>query len=185
MSTRRPTSGVDVIVRGEGDLTFRELLRALEARRRRSTTIAGLSLRGRTALRPQRRTVTSAISASEVRPPNRGARVLTGYTFLGRQIDVVETSRGCTFDCSFCSIIEMRGRNFHIWPIERVIADIRDAHARGARAIFIVDDNITLNVKRFKALCRGDHRRRPERHRLHRPGHDVGDRVGRRRAGGR
>ena len=90
---------------------------------------------------------------SEVKPPKRAARVLTGYTFLGRPIDVVETSRGCTYDCSFCSIIEMRGRNFHVWPIEHVIADIRDAHDRGARAIFLVDDNITLNLKRFTALC--------------------------------
>ena len=59
-----------------------------------------------------------------LRLPNRAARVLSGYTLLGRQVDVVETSRGCTFDCSFCSIIEMRGRNFHAYPIERVLADI-------------------------------------------------------------
>jgi anaerobic magnesium-protoporphyrin IX monomethyl ester cyclase len=60
--------------------------------------------------------------------------VLDGYTLLGRPIDIVETSRGCTYDCSFCSIIEMRGRNFHTWTIERVVADIADARARGARA---------------------------------------------------
>ena len=65
---------------------------------------------------------------------------------LGRSIDVVETSRGCTFDCSFCSIIEMRGRNFHRFPLERVMNDIADARSRGARAIFIVDDNVTLDV---------------------------------------
>jgi radical SAM superfamily enzyme YgiQ (UPF0313 family) len=80
--------------------------------------------------------------------------VLSGYTFLGRNIDVVETSRGCTYDCSFCSIIEMRGRNFHVFDIARVIDDIRDARQRGAGAIFIVDDNIMLNVKRFEELCR-------------------------------
>ena len=80
--------------------------------------------------------------------------MLSGYTFLGRPIDVVETSRGCTFDCSFCSIIEMRGRNFHTFDFTRVLADIADARARGARAIFLVDDNITLNVARFEALCR-------------------------------
>ena len=79
--------------------------------------------------------------------------MLTGYTMLGRPVDVVETSRGCTFDCSFCSIIEMRGRNFHRFPIDRVIADIADAKARGARAVFLVDDNITLDVARFEALC--------------------------------
>jgi radical SAM superfamily enzyme YgiQ (UPF0313 family) len=66
---------------------------------------------------------------------------------------VVETSRGCTFDCSFCSIIAMRGRNFHRRGFERVIADIRDAREHGARAVFVVDDNITLDVKRFEALC--------------------------------
>src|SRR3989442_12776718 len=85
--------------------------------------------------------------------PNRGDRVLNGYTILGRQVDVIETSRGCTFDCSFCSIIEMRGRNFFTYSFDRVIADIRDAYDRGARAIFIVDDNVVLNVKRFEALC--------------------------------
>jgi radical SAM superfamily enzyme YgiQ (UPF0313 family) len=47
----------------------------------------------------------------------------------------------------------MRGRNFHTYSFDRVIADIRDAKAHGARAIFIVDDNITLNVRRFEALC--------------------------------
>jgi len=68
-------------------------------------------------------------------------------------VDVVETSRGCTYDCSFCSIIEMRGRNFHVYSIERVLADIADARRRGARAIFLVDDNITLDIKRFASLC--------------------------------
>ncbi len=72
---------------------------------------------------------------------------------LGRQVDVIETSRGCTFDCSFCSIIEMRGRNFHTYSFDRVLADIRDAYDHGARTIFLVDDNITLNVRRFEALC--------------------------------
>jgi anaerobic magnesium-protoporphyrin IX monomethyl ester cyclase len=69
-------------------------------------------------------------------------------------VDVVETSRGCTFDCSFCSIITMRGRQFHTYSFDRVLADIGDARDHGARTIFLVDDNITLNVRRFEALCR-------------------------------
>ena len=47
----------------------------------------------------------------------------------------------------------MRGRNFHPYPIERVLDDIADAKRHGARAIFLVDDNITLDVKRFERLC--------------------------------
>ena len=147
-----PDLGVDAIVRGEGDVTFRELLRAIEAGRPLAG-VDGLWFReGRTFHRNPPRPA-AALERDEIRPPNRGARVLTHYTMLGRAIDVVETSRGCTFDCSFCSIIEMRGRNFHRFPIPRVIDDIADAHARGARAIFFVDDNITLDVPRFQALC--------------------------------
>jgi anaerobic magnesium-protoporphyrin IX monomethyl ester cyclase len=143
----------DSIVRGEGEITFRELLRALEAGRRLEG-IAGLSYRADGGFHHNPPRPVSAVLGQEIRLPNRGSRALRGYTLVGRPVDVVETSRGCTFDCSFCSIIEMRGRNFHVFPIERVLADIRDAERHGARAVFLVDDNITLDVRRFEALCR-------------------------------
>jgi anaerobic magnesium-protoporphyrin IX monomethyl ester cyclase len=143
----------DVIVRGEGELAFRELLRAYEGGASLAT-VQGLTYReGSSYLRTAARPVIG-IESGEVRLPARGSRVLSGYTLLGRQVDVVETSRGCTFDCTFCSIIEMRGRNFHTYSLARVLADIRDARDHGARAIFLVDDNITLNVQRFESLCR-------------------------------
>jgi radical SAM superfamily enzyme YgiQ (UPF0313 family) len=147
-----PAVGVDFIVRGEGEITLCELLRAIEQRSELSA-VRGLSYRiqGRWQHNPDR--AVHGLESSEIRLPQRNARVLRGYTFLGKPVDVVETSRGCTFDCAFCSIIEMRGRNFHTYSFERVLADIRDAHEHGARAIFIVDDNITLNVRRFAALC--------------------------------
>jgi radical SAM superfamily enzyme YgiQ (UPF0313 family) len=145
-------AGVDAIVRGEGEATFRELLRALESRAS-PTGIAGLSWRsdGRMVRNPDR--PVSRLGRGELALPRRDARVLLDYTLLGRPVDVVETSRGCTFDCSFCSIIEMRGRNFHTFDFDRVLADIADARAHGARVIFFVDDNITLDVRRFEALC--------------------------------
>ncbi len=159
---------IDFIVRGEGEQTLRELLRALErsaletsaiersaslSGERNLSSIRGLSYRtaagfARNADRP-----IMPLASTELRLPNRAARVLGGYTILGRAVDVVETSRGCTFDCSFCSIIEMRGRNFHPYPFDRVLADIADARAHGAEAIFLVDDNITLDVDRFEQLC--------------------------------
>jgi radical SAM superfamily enzyme YgiQ (UPF0313 family) len=142
----------DFIVRGEGEITFRELVRSLEEGRGQEA-IAGLTWRGPEGYRENPPRPVSRLGGSEIRPPDRGARVLRGYTLLGRPVDVVETSRGCTFDCSFCSIIEMRGRNFHRFDFDRVLADIQDARAHGARAVFIVDDNITLDVRRFEALC--------------------------------
>ena len=149
-----PASGIDFIVRSEGELTFRALLRAL-SHGETPHAIDGLSFRGPTGSfvhNPAR--AVSRLTSGELSLPDRAARVLTGYTFLGRPIDIVETSRGCTYDCSFCSIIEMRGRNFHTFDFTRVLADIADARARGARAVFLVDDNITLNVTRFEGLCR-------------------------------
>ena len=144
--------GVDFIVRGEGELTFRELLRALE-NGRGLQNIAGLTYHQGQTWRENVPRPVHSLEGDEIRLPDRKARVLGGYTMLGRQVDVVETSRGCTFDCGFCSIIEMRGRNFHTYSFDRVIADIRDAKANGARAIFLVDDNISLNIQRFEALC--------------------------------
>jgi radical SAM superfamily enzyme YgiQ (UPF0313 family) len=148
-----PGSGVSFVVRGEGELTFRALVRALE-RDGGFDEIPGLSYRDGDRFRHNPDRPVHGLGDGEIRLPARGARVLTGYTFLGRPVDVVETSRGCTFDCSFCSIIEMRGRNFHRFAFDRVLADIRDARDHGARALFLVDDNITLDVKRFEALCR-------------------------------
>ncbi len=148
---------INYLIRGEGEVTFRELLRAIEAGSG-FQSIGGLSYRDdqesgeagwvhNPARSPHR------LEDGEVRLPKRDARVLTGYTFLGRQVDVIETSRGCTYDCSFCSIIEMRGRNFFTYSFDRVLADIRDARDQGARTLFLVDDNIMLNVRRFEALC--------------------------------
>ena len=148
-----PALGVDVIVRGEGEATFRELVRAMEAGHG-CGSIAGVTHRSGADVVANPDRPISSLDADAVRLPDRGARRLSGYTLLGRQVDVVETSRGCTFDCSFCSIIEMRGRNFHRFAISRVLADIEDARSRGARCIFIVDDNVTLDAPRFEALCR-------------------------------
>jgi len=145
-------NGVDYIVRGEGEITFRELLRALE-RSEGFDKILGLSYRADDGWHENPSRPVHSLEGDEIRLPKRDARVLNNYTMMGRPVDVVETSRGCTFDCGFCSIIEMRGRNFHTYTFDRVLADIRDARDHGARAIFIVDDNISLNIKRFEALC--------------------------------
>lgn len=143
---------VDYLIRGEGEIPFRELLRAIE-RDDGVAQIGGLSFRSNHGWVHNPPGPPLRLEDGTIGLPNRGARVLKGYTFLGRQVDVVETSRGCTYDCSFCSIIEMRGRNFFTYSFDRVLDDIRDARDHGARTIFLVDDNIMLNVRRFEALC--------------------------------
>ena len=98
---------------------------------RRACRIARRRPASRTT-RPRRsaRWTTATICAAE---PRR-ARARRATRLLGRPIDVVETSRGCTYDCSFCSIIEMRGRNFHTFGYRaRARRHRRRARARRAR----------------------------------------------------
>ena len=69
-------SGVDVIVHGEGDITFRELLRALEAGRspdRRGRALVSGRPPVPCATRPR---AVTRLETGDVRLPNRAARVL-------------------------------------------------------------------------------------------------------------
>jgi len=147
-----PEIAADIIVRGEGEMALREVTRALEARTPLDA-VRGITYRVGDFYHTTPDRPVATLADGTLGLPDRGARVLSGYTFLGRQVDIVETSRGCTYDCAFCSIIEMRGRNFHRFTLDRVLDDIGDARTRGARTIFLVDDNITLDVPRFKRLC--------------------------------
>jgi len=72
---------------------------------------------------------------------------------MGQPADVIETSRGCVYDCNFCSIRNMYGKSFRIFSIERILDDLKDAKKFGAKSIFITDDNITLDGKRYLKLC--------------------------------
>src|SRR6202020_1568502 len=71
--------GVDYLVRSEGEVTFRELLRALE-QGSGVDRIGGLSYRdgGTWVHNPNR--PPHRLEDSEIRMPNRDARVLKGYT---------------------------------------------------------------------------------------------------------
>jgi radical SAM superfamily enzyme YgiQ (UPF0313 family) len=146
---------IDYIVRGEGESTFRELIRAL-VEGYELKDILGLSFHneGKDEEKMIHNPARPLLDVSEIEMPNRDVRLLTeGFESLGVRIDSVETSRGCTQGCKFCSINLMYGRKFRKFPLERVIADIQDAEAHGAGSIFFPDDNITLDTKRLELLC--------------------------------
>jgi len=69
-----------------------------------------------------------------------------------RGVVSIATSRGCPFNCSFCSVIMMFGRQHRVTSIDRVIEEIRQNGAQ-ARHIFFCDDNFTADRRRTKALC--------------------------------
>jgi len=59
------------------------------------------------------------------------------------------TSRGCPFDCDFCSVTQMFGRRYRTNPINRVIEDFKSLDGK---RIFIYDDNFTANIRRSHKL---------------------------------
>lgn len=64
--------------------------------------------------------------------------------------NTLQTTRGCPFDCEFCSVTAFHGRSFRQRPTEDVEKELRSLEQRGwrGRYIFIVDDNI-VGDKRY------------------------------------
>ena len=92
-------------MRGEGEITFRELLRALEAQRGYDH-IAGLSYRGADGFRHNPARGVSGLEDGEIRPPRRDVRVLGGYT-RGE----VAVRRRCTVNRWYLMRLGLRLRN--------------------------------------------------------------------------
>jgi len=71
----------------------------------------------------------------------------------GRRIIPVQTSRGCPFDCSFCSVTGMFGRRYRFRSTENIIRELRQYNHRFTY-IFFYDDHFTANPRRAKELLR-------------------------------
>jgi radical SAM superfamily enzyme YgiQ (UPF0313 family) len=61
----------------------------------------------------------------------------------------VETSRGCPFDCDFCSVGLIMGHRYRVRPVDDVIQEIE---SNDIPNIFFVDDNLSLNKRKGKEL---------------------------------
>ncbi|MDD5168835.1 MAG: radical SAM protein [Syntrophales bacterium] len=152
VSSASDTENVDFIIRGEGEETFRRLVNAL-AGTDSLESIPSLSYRNKGQWVHNDRG--GLCDLSRLKRPIRDRRRLTaGYHFMYSRVELLETSRGCTRSCNFCSINHMYGRSYRTYPIERIIADLDDIYFRKkTRLIFITDDNMVLNPKWVMKIC--------------------------------
>ena len=65
----------------------------------------------------------------------------------------VQTSRGCPYDCSFCSVTGMFGRKFRYRSTEHIMKELRTYRDLG-KMIFFYDDHFAANPRRAKELLR-------------------------------
>lgn len=140
---------VDFVSRGEGELTIRGIVEAIEAGGE-ATPIAGVA----------RRTTTEGwVEGPPLVPPahldDYPSPWLTGVLDpAAREESVLLTSRGCPSDCAFC-LTPASGRRVRAHSVERVLADIEFVVRRGSGRLWFADPNFSFNRQRVTALLEG------------------------------
>ncbi|MHA1660841.1 MAG: B12-binding domain-containing radical SAM protein, partial [Promethearchaeota archaeon] len=131
---------VDFLVRGEGELTFRELII-----KGSPENIKGISYKsnGKIIHNPERSLMNKKDYAN-IRIPMRSLTKLNKYKMFTVRLETVETSRGCPFTCKFCTTHIFNNRSWRSRPVERIITELKMiSQNRKITDIFFVDDNLT------------------------------------------
>jgi anaerobic magnesium-protoporphyrin IX monomethyl ester cyclase len=155
-ATLQSSPDIDIIVRGEGDDTFVEILAALE-KIPPLESIPGISFIKDSHIinTPERKTNVNMDSlpfaayhllpkkAYKPHPPH-GLRL---------PFTAMVTSRGCPYHCAYCSK-PVFGNNFRAQSAERVVAEMVYLQEKfGIQEIAFYDDSFTLDKKRVHAIC--------------------------------
>jgi len=123
---------VDCVLKGEGEAALPAFLAALEAGGDLAAVPGAVTAAG------EGPAPTFVESLDAVMPARDLLRHRRKY-FLGvlDPCASIEFSRGCPWDCAFCSAWTFYGRSYRVMSPERVVADLRTIREPG---IFIVDD---------------------------------------------
>ncbi|MBM7607328.1 radical SAM superfamily enzyme YgiQ (UPF0313 family) [Lysinibacillus composti] len=133
---------VDFIVMGEGETSFKELLKYFNGE------IALDEVSGICYLQDGKVKIHSQPKKIDLKGIPSPYRFEEDRSSLGKRIQYIETSRGCPFSCQFClSSIEVGVRYFNR---EKIKEDIRYLMANGAKTIKFVDR--TFNISRSYAM---------------------------------
>lgn len=149
---------IDVIVQGEGELTFRELCerhagQRVAAEPRDFSGIAGLRWLDANGVRSAETKRSQQQSLDDLPMPDRNLiRKYQGRYFFTavRPMASIFTSRGCSFDCNFCAIWEFYERRTRYLSAKKIVDQME---ACSEPFLFVLDDNFLSNKKRILELC--------------------------------
>jgi radical SAM superfamily enzyme YgiQ (UPF0313 family) len=82
-----------------------------------------------------------------------------GWAWEGFHLIPIESGRGCPYGCEFCTVTGFFGDSIRFRTNASVVDELLRVKARskeqhGKVAVFFVDDNFAINVKRTKSLLR-------------------------------
>jgi radical SAM superfamily enzyme YgiQ (UPF0313 family) len=75
------------------------------------------------------------------------------YEIFSKKFGIVETARGCKFNCSFCFHQDMYGK-YSEKSIPHVLRDILAALRAGFRSAYFMDLNFLTDTERINLLCK-------------------------------
>jgi len=144
---------IDVVVRGEGEETLREILSAFE-KDGSLRDVAGITYREGGAVRenPPRKLIENL---DDLPIPAYDLLPMSKYVIGKVRFAAIMTSRGCPYNCVFCSSSLQFGKRWRAHSPERVLEELRILREKhGVREIEFLDDTFTLNQKRAIELSR-------------------------------
>jgi anaerobic magnesium-protoporphyrin IX monomethyl ester cyclase len=153
----------DVVVRGEGEQTMLELIRAFEEGSGMER-VPGIVFKKKTDPRAGSKEMTSSTAPRPFTPdldripfPARAMLPNQSYINYGRRtygfsITTVMSTRGCPFQCEFCSNVVFGGSYRERSP-RNVVDEIEEALKLGYDRISFADDVFTMNPERVKIIC--------------------------------
>jgi len=142
---------VDVVVKGEGEKTFLELVRNQQSKHEKFKDIKGIAYRqnGSIVNNPER----EFIGKLDSLPFPARDLLLNKNSYDSEDMGLLMTSRGCPFSCSYCAT-NIWKRRVRYRSVDNVIDEIKLVHDRyGSRQFAFKDDSFTVNSKRVSQLC--------------------------------
>ncbi len=150
---------VDICVRGEGEITFYELVSALE-KNRDLKSILGITYRenGKICINLDRPLIKDL---DELPFPDRDVikdieyrQNYGGFNADYGKFTTIQSSRGCTFNCTFCCQGKLSKCTWRTRSISHVIDELELLNSEGYTNLYWVDGNFTNNPNRAVKLFR-------------------------------
>lgn len=137
---------IDIAVQGEGEITFREICEG-----KPWEEIKGIAFKkdGKLVINERRPLLENL---DDLPMPRKDLLDMSKYQYLYNDADVIESTRGCPYQCNFCCITNFYGNSYRMKSAERVVKEIEHVDPK-KKLIFFVDDNLTQNMKRMDRIC--------------------------------